>query len=266
MVGGGFAGVEALAELQALADDALRYHPALQPADMHWTLVEATGRILPELDQRMGTWTAQALAKRGVDLRLQTRLTAATAHQITLSDGTTLPTRTLVWAAGGRPNPLAAASDLPVNDLGRIKATAYLTIDGVPDAFAAGDSAAVPDLTTPGRYCAPNAQHAIRQAKVLARNIKAHIRGRTLTPYKHTYLGSVAGLGHHQGVAQIHRLHLTGYLGWLAHRAWVPTLNHKTRVLADWTLSALFHRETIQLTALETPGTEFREATLQNAA
>lgn len=130
--------------------------------------------------------------------------------------------------------------------------------------FAAGDIAAVPDLSRPGEFCAPNAQHAVRQAKVLARNIAAYVRGDQLKPYRHAHAGSVAGLGHHQGVAQVHRLRLTGFAGWLAHLAyhllWVPTFSHKARVLADWTLALLFRRETGQLTALEHPEDEFRDA------
>lgn len=250
VVGGGFAGVEALAELQGLADDAARYH-GIERAEMRWMLVEATGRILPELHENLGRWTADALTERGVDLRLNTTLASAEGGRAVLDDGTELDAGTLVWAAGGRPNPLAAASRLPVDTIGRIRATEYLTVEGVPDAFAAGDGAAVPDLTRPGQFTAPNAQHAVRQAKALARNLVAYVRGRALTPYRHAYLGSVAGLGHHQGVAQVHRLRLTGLLGWLAHRAyhlaWVPTLNHKARVLADWTLSALFRREAVRL-------------------
>ncbi|NUW42939.1 NAD(P)/FAD-dependent oxidoreductase [Nonomuraea rhodomycinica] len=263
-VGGGFAGVEALAELQGLADEAVRYHPTLERKDMRWILVEATDKILPELDDSLGRWTARALTRRGVEVRLNTRLASAADGRAVLDDGTEVDTGTLVWAAGGRPSPLAATSDLPVDAAGRIMATADLTVDGVPDAFAAGDCAAIPDLTRPGQFCGPNAQHAVRQAKTLARNIVAHLRGRKLRPYRHAYLGSVAGLGHHQGVAQVYGLKLTGLLGWLAHRAyhlaWVPTFNHKARVLADWTLSGLFRREAVQLAGLEHPGDDFRQA------
>jgi NADH dehydrogenase len=121
----------------------------------------------------------------------------------------------------------------------------------------------VPDLTRPGEYCAPNAQHAVRQSKVLARNIVAFGRGGQLRPYRHAYVGSVAGLGHHQGVAQVYRIRLTGFAGWLAHRvyhlSWVPTLSHKARVPADWTLALFFRRETAQLTSLEHPADDFRD-------
>ena len=266
VVGGGFAGVEALAELQGLADEAVRFHPALEAAGLRWVLVEATGRILPELDERLGQWTLRVLRRRGVEVRLHTRLTSAADGRVVLDDGTELAAGTLVWAAGVRPSPLGAASGLPTDEAGRIRVGADLAVTGVPGVFAAGDGAAVPDLNRPGQFCAPNAQHAVRQAKVLARNIVDFARGGPLKPYRHAYAGSVAGLGHHQGVAQVYRIRLTGFAGWLAHRAchlfWVPTLSHKARVLADWTLALFVGRETAQLTSLEHPADDFRDAVL----
>ncbi|HZR49646.1 MAG TPA: NAD(P)/FAD-dependent oxidoreductase [Streptosporangiaceae bacterium] len=264
VIGGGFAGVEALAELQGLADEAVRFHPALDRSELRWVLVEATGRILPELDERLGQWTLRALRRRGVDVRLHTRLASAARGTVLLDDGTELAAGTLVWAAGVRPSPLGASAGLPADKSGRIQVGADLAVTGVPGVFAAGDIAAVPDLTRPGEFCAPNAQHAVRQTKTLARNIIAFIRGGQLKPYKHAYLGSVAGLGHHQGVAQVYQIRLTGFAGWLAHRVyhlfWVPTLSHKARVLADWTLALFFRRETAQLTSLEHPEDDFHEA------
>jgi NADH:ubiquinone reductase (H+-translocating) len=262
--GGGFAGVEALAELQGLTDEAVRFHPALDRAELHWVLVEATGRILPELDERLSQWTLGALRRRGVDVRLHTRLASAARHTVRLDDGTELVAETLVWAAGVRPSPLGAASDLPTDQAGRILVGADLAVTGVPGVFAAGDIAAVPDLSRPGEFCAPNAQHAVRQAKVLAGNLVAFARGGQLKPYRHACVGSVAGLGHHQGVAQVYRIRLTGFAGWLAHRVyhlfWVPTLSRKARVLCDWTLALLFHRETAQLASLEHPADDFRDS------
>jgi NADH dehydrogenase len=262
VVGGGFAGVEALAELQGLADEATRFYPALDPAELRWVLVEATGRILPELDERLGRWTLAALRRRGVDVRLHTRLASAAQGIVVLDDGMTMPARTLVWAAGVRPSPLGAAAGLPTDKAGRIKVGADLAVTGIPGVFAAGDSAAVPDLSRPGELCVPNAQHAIRQSKVLARNVIAFGRGGQLNPYRHAYAGSVAGLGHHQGVAQVYRIRLTGFAGWLTHRVyhllWVPTFSRKSRVLTDWMLALFFRRDTAQLASLEHPADDFR--------
>jgi len=266
VVGGGFAGVEALAELQGLADKAVRFHPALDPAGLRWVLVESTGRILPELDERLGRWALRTLRRRGVDVRLHTRVVSAAGGTVRLDDGTELAAGTLVWAAGVRPSPLATAAGLPTDGAGRIRVGADLAVTGVPGLFAAGDIAAVPDLRRPGEFCAPNAQHAVRQAALLARNVAAFVRGGQLRPYRHGYAGSVAGLGHHQGVAQVYRIRLTGFAGWLAHRVyhllWVPTLGHKARVLADWTLALYFGPETAQLASLEHPADDFRDAFL----
>lgn len=264
VVGGGFAGVEALAELQGLADEALRFYPALDRTELRWTLVEATGRILPELDERLGEWTLRALRRRGVDVRLNTRLASAAQGTVRLDDGTELSAGTLVWAAGVRASRLGVAAGLPTDKTGRIFTGADLAVTGMPGVFAAGDIAAVPDLSKPGEFCAPNAQHAVRQSKVLAGNITAYLRGGQLKPYRHAYIGSVAGLGHHQGVAQVYGIRLTGFAGWMAHRVyhlfWVPTFSHKARVLADWTLALFFRRETAQLTSLEHPDDDFRAA------
>jgi len=261
VVGGGFAGVEVLAELQAMAERACKYYPSLSPRQMRWVLVDATSQILPDLDLALGQWTIRTLRRRGIQVHLGTQLVSAKGGHIVLDDGTELDAGTLVWTVGGTANPLASATDLPLDDAGRVRVTHDLSVTGVPDAYAAGDGAAVPDLTRPGAICGPNAQHAVRQAKTLARNIIAGLRGRRPRPYRHGYLGSVATLGHRQGVTQVFRLKLHGFIAWLIargyHLMWVPTLNHKARVLADWSLSMFFHADTIPLSELEHPGKEF---------
>ncbi|MCW2948817.1 MAG: FAD-dependent pyridine nucleotide-disulfide oxidoreductase [Actinoallomurus sp.] len=264
-VGGGYAGVEALAELEDMARDACAYYPNLNASHMRWVLIEASGSILPEVGPDMGKWTVQALRQRGIDVRLQTLLKSAERCHIVLSDGTEFGASTLVWTAGVKPNPLVKKTDLPVDDKGRVKATAELTVEGVENAFTAGDIAAVPDLTKPGEYCAPNAQHAVRQAKVLGDNVVASLRDRELKAYKHAYAGSVASLGLHKGVAQIYGIKLRGLFAWLMHRMYhlsrVPTTNRKVRVTADWTLALFFKREVVSLgSSLERPREEFELA------
>lgn len=263
-VGGGFAGVEALAELEDMARDACRYYPTIDPGEMRWILVEASGRILPEVGEDMGRWTVEALRKRGIEVKLETLLKSAENRHIVLSSGDSFDAGTLVWTAGVKPNPVVRGTDLPLDEKDRVKTTAELTVEGLTGAFAAGDNAAVPDLTKPGSLCAPNAQHAVRQAKRLADNLVADLRGRPLAPYKHAYAGSVASLGLHQGVAQIYGVKVRGLLAWLLHRTYhlsrMPTLNRKVRVAADWTLALLFRRETVSLGALQRPRQEFELA------
>ncbi|WP_206184508.1 NAD(P)/FAD-dependent oxidoreductase [Thermoactinospora rubra] len=264
VVGAGFAGVEALAELEDMARDSLRYYRNLKREDLRWVLVEASDRILPEVGPEMGRWTLEQLRERGIDVRLQTRLVSAVDGHIVLSDGTEFDSETLVWTAGVKPSQVVNATDLPIDERGRIKTTAKLNVLDTPDAFAAGDVAGVPDLTNPGEYCAPNAQHAVRQAKVLADNIIRHLRGQELREYRHKYVGSVAGLGLHKGVANVYGVKLRGFPAWFMHRTYhlsrVPTFNRKVRVVMDWTLALLFKRETVSLGEIEHPREAFRQA------
>ncbi|RVX44772.1 NADH dehydrogenase [Nonomuraea polychroma] len=264
VVGAGFAGVEALAELEDMAKDSVRYYRNIEPSDLRWVLVEATNRVLPEVGPEMGKWTLEQLRERGIDVKLETRLESCEGGRVVLSDGSEFDAETLVWTAGVKPSPVVKDSDLPLDERGRIKTTTMLTVAGTRDAFAAGDAAGVPDVTNPGQYCAPNAQHAVRQAKVLADNIIRHLRGQQLVEYRHKYVGSVAGLGLHQGVANVYGVKLRGFPAWFMHRTYhlsrVPTLNRKVRVVVDWTLALFFKRETISLGEMEHPREDFRAA------
>ncbi|MFC0598536.1 NAD(P)/FAD-dependent oxidoreductase [Streptomyces palmae] len=265
-VGGGYAGVEALGELEDMARYAVRYYHNIVPEDLRWVLVEATGRILPEVGEELGRYTVRELRGRNIDVRLETRLESYEDRVAVLSDGSRFPTRTLVWTAGVKPHPVLSAVDLPKNDRGKLPCTAELRVDGAEHAWAAGDAAAVPDLTAdqPGKECAPNAQHAVRQARVLAENVIASLRGEPLRNYEHAYAGSVASLGLHKGVAYLYGRKLRGYPAWAIHRAYhlsrMPTFNRKARVLAEWTLSGLFKREIVSLGSLENPRAEFELA------
>ncbi|WP_200308781.1 NAD(P)/FAD-dependent oxidoreductase [Streptomyces adelaidensis] len=265
-VGGGYAGVEALGELEDMARYTARYYHNVKPEDMKWILVEASDRILPEVGEEMGRYTVTELRRRNIDVRLHTRLDSCVDRVAVLSDGARFPTRTVVWTAGVKPHPILAATDLPLNERGRLKCTAELSVEGVAHAWAAGDAAAVPDVTVaePGKETAPNAQHAVRQARTLGDNIVHTLRGEPLETYSHKYVGSVASLGLHQGVAHVYGRKLKGYPAWFMHRVYhlsrVPTFNRKARVLAEWTLSGLFKREIVSLGSLEHPRAEFELA------
>jgi NADH dehydrogenase len=264
-VGGGYAGVEALGELEDMARYTARYYHNLKPEDMKWILVEASDRILPEVGEEMGRYTVSQLRRRNIEVRLETRLNSCADRVAVLSDGARFPTRTVVWTAGVKPHPVLAATDLPLNERGRLKCTPQLTVDGASHAWAAGDAAAVPDVTAePGKETAPNAQHAVRQAKVLGDNLAHTLRGEPLETYSHKYVGSVASLGLHKGVAYVYGRKLRGYPAWFMHRVYhlsrVPTFNRKARVLAEWTLAGLFKREIVSLGSLEHPRAEFELA------
>ncbi len=264
-VGGGYAGVEALAELEDMARDACRAYDNVRPEDMRWVLIEATDHILPEVGRDMGRYTVRELRNRGIDVRLETKLESTVGRHVVLSDGEEFDADTLVWTAGVKPNPVVAASDLPIDEKGRVKGTAELRVEGAPDAWTAGDCAAVPDLTKPGSFCGPSAQHAVRQARLLGDNIAATLHGQAPRAYRHAYAGSVASLGLHKGVAQVYGVKMRGMLAWFIHRTYhvsrIPTFNRKVRVIADWTLALFFRREIVSLGALQNPREEFELAT-----
>ncbi|NUT33040.1 MAG: NAD(P)/FAD-dependent oxidoreductase [Hamadaea sp.] len=271
-VGGGFAGIEALAEMEDMVRDAInRYYPELDPADTRWVLVEAAKRILPEVGPEMGAYTVVQLTKRGIDVRLDTRLESCVDGNVKLSDGDEFPTDTLVWTAGVKPSPMIEATDLPRNQRGAVTCLPTLqVVDGdriIDGAWSAGDCAAVPDVTgTPDvngqlPYCSPSAQHAVRQARRMADNIAATVKGRPLKPYKHKHVGSVASLGLHKGVAHVYGFKLKGWPAWMMHRTYhmsrIPSLNRKVRVVADWTLALFLRREVVPLGSLHTPHEAF---------
>jgi len=269
-VGGGYAGIEALAEMEDMARDALRYYPELEPGEMHWVLVEATRRILPEVDPDMGAYTVRQLLKRRMDIRLDTRLESCVNGLVKLSDGDVFKADTIVWTAGVKPSPMLERTDLPRDDRGRVTCRPTLeVVDGdrvVEGAWSAGDCAAVPDLAgPPGTFCSPSAQHAVRQAKRLADNIRLVIRGGNPVAYRHKHVGSVASLGLHKGVAQVYGLKTTGRFAWLMHRTYhmsrIPSFNRKVRVVVDWTLALFLKREVVALGQLHDPREEFVEAT-----
>ncbi len=266
-VGGGYAGVEALAELESMARYATRNYPTLRPQDMRWVLVEVADRIMPEVSAPMGEHTRQRLRDRGVEVKLGTSVETFEQGNLVFSDGDTAEADTIVWTAGVTPHPLVAGLDLTRDDSGRLATTTKLQVRGTHAVFAAGDCAAVPDLTSddPAATCGPSAQHAVRQARTLADNVVALLRARQLTDYKHAYAGSVASLGLYQGAAEVYGVKLKGFPAWVLHHAYhvakVPTAIAKLRVATDWLTQLLFRRQVVSLQGLQDPHREFLVAT-----
>lgn len=263
-VGGGYAGIEALGELENMARYATRYTPGVTPEDLRFVMVEAADRVMPEVSPRMSSYAVDQLRARGIEIKLATRLDSVTGGHVVLSDGEEFDADTIVWTAGVKASPLLKATDLPLDDKGRLDCDATLAVRGTPGVFGAGDCAAVPDITKPGAYCGPSAQHAVRQAKHLAKNIAAHVRGGQPAPYRHAYAGSVASLGLYHGVAEVYGVRLRGFAAWWMHRTYhvmkMPTLNRKIRIVLDWTGGLLFRREVVSLGQLQQPRTEFEKA------
>src|SRR6266516_3863260 len=196
-VGAGYAGVEALAELSDLARDALRYYPdSVRTTPQHWVLVDAAPKILPEIPSRLGDYAAQQLTKRGIEIHVGTTLESVDAEAAVLSNGTRIPTATLVWTAGVRANPMLAKLGLPLDGRHRVQVDEMLRVEGLGGVWALGDCAAVPNLASPGQPDPPTSQHALRQARRLAKNLRGDPQ-----PYRYRTLGQVATLGRYKGIA-----------------------------------------------------------------
>ena len=251
-VGAGYAGVEALAEMADLVRDALRYYPALQGAAQHWVLVDAAPKILPEIPTHLGEYAARLLAGRGVDIRVSTTLDSAHPGAVTLSDGARIETNTLVWTAGVRADPSLERLGLPLDDRSRVRVDSLLRVEGRSNVWALGDAAAVPNEATPGQLDPPTSQHALRQARRLAKNL-----GGPPSPYRYRMLGQVATLGRYKGIADLLGLRLRGFPAWWVTRSYhlyqLPLLSRKLRVVADWTVSLLFRRDIAELSMLAHP-------------
>ncbi len=269
VVGGGFAGIEIYGELRSLASSLLRYYPTLKFEDVHFHLIEAMGRIMPEVSLKTSLWVIKNLAQRGAPIHLDTQLTSAVDGKIELSTGESFESDTIVWTAGVMASPMLRNTDLPVEERGRLRVDATLRVindDGhVADAWGAGDVSAVPDLTGKGvgGFCVPNAQHAVRQGKLMAKNIVAVLRDEKPTEYRHDNLGAVAGIGLGTGAFQSGNFAVKGLLAWFMHRGYhglaVPTWERKIRVFGNWTLNFFLRRDIVSIAASTDPRAAFVE-------
>jgi NADH dehydrogenase len=250
-VGAGYAGVEALAELSDLVDDAIRYYPSLRHVPRRWVLVDAAPHILPEIPSRLGEYAARELGRRGVEVHVGTTVTAVDDAHVVLSDGTSIPTDTLVWTAGVVANPLLQSLGLPLDERGRLAVDEFLRVQGRANVWALGDCARVPNRRS-DHPDPPTSQHSLRQARRLAKNLRGDLK-----PYGYRMLGQVATLGRYKGIADVLGLRLRGFPGWFVTRTYhlyqLPLFSRKLRVVADWTTSLLFRRDIAELGMLGHP-------------
>ncbi len=269
VVGGGFAGIEVFAELRSLASSILKDYPELEFDDTHFHLIEAMDRIMPEVSLKTSQWVLKNLDERGAQVHLDTQLKSCVNGVVELSTGETFESDLIVWTAGVMASPLLKKTDFPLDARGRLRLRPDLRVEGdngiVEGAWGAGDATAVPDLSGGGvgGYCVPNAQHAVRQAKLLAKNIVAVLRGEGPTDYFHKNLGAVAGLGLNIGVFQSGKIALKGYIAWLAHRGYhglaMPSFERKFRVVWGWWNNFWLGRDIISLAKREYPRGWFEE-------
>ncbi|WP_250032781.1 NAD(P)/FAD-dependent oxidoreductase [Paractinoplanes maris] len=267
-VGGGFSGVEGFGELLSLATSLVRAYPEIDLAELEFHLVEARDRILPEVTDKPGRWVVQSLEKRGGHVHLNAQLVSADNGHVVLSTGEEFDSELIVWTVGNAANPMVHNhTDLPIDERGMLVVRADLRVgtedEPVPDAWAAGDDAAVPDLAAdrPGVTTVPNAQHAVRQGKLLAKNLVATLRGRKAKQYVHHSLGTVATLGLGRGIFQYRGIVIKGLPAWLVHRGYhvlaVPSWERKIRALAVWLTALVSGRDIVSLASVQQPRHEF---------
>ena len=272
-VGGGFAGGEAIAEAEDMVRDALAYYPDLHASDVRFVLIEAMGRILPEVGEELGQYALRQLRDRGIEVKLETFLNSCEGGIVKTSDGDEFASDLIVWAAGVKPNPVLEQSDLPLNQTGRLDCMADLRVKNeagpLEGVFAAGDCTTVPDLASgEGKVCPPNAQHAVRQGKRLADNLARTIQGRPLVDYYHKNMGTMATLGMYKGVGYLKlgdkTIELRGFPAWFAARGYhvfaLPTFAKKAGVLSGWAAAALGRRDILGIPQSEDPRAAFELA------
>ncbi|MFF5986874.1 NAD(P)/FAD-dependent oxidoreductase [Prauserella flavalba] len=262
-VGGGYTGVEALAELQDMAVDVLEGYPELDVSEMRWVLVEAMDRILTTVSEDLAERAVSELRARGIDVRLSTQLESAEGGLVRLNDGDSFRASTLVWVAGTKPPPLVKELGLPTDQRGRIIVDETMRVEGHPDIWAAGDCAAVPDLEN-GGVCPPTAQYAVRQARRLGDNLAERLRGGELRPFHYKSKGEFVTLGMNKAVGEMLGRKVHGRLAWAARRAYyatqIPTWNRTIRVLGDWLVGMPFGHDVVNLDSREEPRGAFQEA------
>jgi NADH:quinone reductase (non-electrogenic) len=257
-VGGGYAGLEALAELQDFAVDAMERYPRARLHGMRWILVEATGRVLPEIDADLADYAMRELHARGIDIRLGTRLEEATVDSVRLSTGEVIPTRTLVWTTGVAPHPSLGSLNVPLDERGRVRVDRHLHVEGMDGVWAIGDCAAVPDPRKKGAApCPPTAQHAVRQGPLAARNIAAELGIGDARPFRYRAQVAFVNLGRHKAVGRLGPLKFRGFLAWWMARTYhmtrIPGLARKIRAIADWTVGLPFRRDVAEVGSIGHP-------------
>ncbi len=256
VAGGGFSGVEVVAELNDFVRRVARHYRNIDPAELRIVLLQSQPRILPEMPEKLGRFAAELLRKRGVEIRLGVRLAAATGSDAVLSDGTRIPTKTLVSTVPSSPHPLVEALPLPKTKAGKLVVDGMLRVREARDVWALGDCAHVPTLVRDGTSgegvpAPPTAQHATRQARTVARNIVAALDGRPQVAFDFRGFGKMGSLGHRNAVAEVFGLSISGFIAWFLWRTVylmkLPGWGRRIKVAASWTFELFLPPDLAQL-------------------
>ena len=256
-VGAGYAGLEGIAELQDFAADVVERYPRCRLEGLRFILVEARDRVMPEISASLAEFAAQELRRRGIEIRTGTTLDEVGPDWVKLSDGDgPLPCSTLCWTAGVKPVPVVAELGLPLEN-GRIKTDKCCRVPGCDGVWAIGDAAAVPDPARPGEACPPTAQHAMRQGRVVAKNIVRALASRKAKPFTYKTLGVFVDMGRYQAVAETVGIRWRGFPAWFLartyHLAQMPGYKRRLRITVDWTVDLMFPRDSSELGQLGHP-------------
>ena len=247
-VGAGYAGVEGLAELQDFAAQAIELYPRCRAEGMRWALVEAKDRIMQEVPKGLSEFAARELRARGIEVLTEASVKEITECDVTLSSGKRIPARTVVWTAGVAPSPAVGRLGLPLDRGGRVVVDRTMRVEGFQHVWAIGDCAAVPDPARQGQACPPTAQHAIRQGRLVARNVVATLGNGKVRRFRYRTKGVVAELGHNKAVALTLGVRWRGLPAWFIARTYhlllMPGMGRKLRLLVDWNVALLFGRDT----------------------
>ncbi|MBI3402137.1 MAG: NAD(P)/FAD-dependent oxidoreductase [Acidobacteria bacterium] len=258
VAGGGFAGTETVAELRDFAYTARAYYPNIRPDEVQVVLVHHGTRIMPEISEDLADYALRRLRRKGVEVRLQTGVKSAGAGWVELTTNEKIRARTLVWSAGTSPSPLLAALPCLRNKRGQVIVNEFLEVPDHPGIWALGDCAEIPNAQS-GRPHPPTAQHAVRQGKIVARNIHAELRGGRKKAFAFTPIGVLASLGRRSAVAEIRGFKFSGFFAWWLWRTIylfkLPGLERKVRVAGDWTLDLFFPRDVVLLKLFTTSAT-----------
>ena len=250
VVGAGYTGVEAAGAIRDLMKDAARDYPHVRPDEIRVVLMDMAEQILPTIDPSLAKYAIRQLQKRGIEMRLGQKIGKADDHSITLSKGEYIPTRTLLWSAGVVPSPLTRTLDCEKDKRGAIMTEPTMAVKGMDGVWAMGDGAHIPNLLAGGRPYTGTAQNADREAKQLAHNVMAVLRGHEAKPFLFRSLGEFVNLGHHVAVAQIKWFKFSGFLAWFLWRTVylvkIPHWSRKARVVSGWTLDLLFGRNSVE--------------------
>jgi len=259
VVGAGLVGLELMAELNSFALNVADLYKNVDPKMLHFELIEAGPQIAPEFDEKLANYSAEVLKKRGVSIRTNTPVRAIHADHIDLPDGTTIEAQTIVIVTGVAPSPLLKSLNIAKDRKGRAQTEPTMRVQGTTNIWALGYCASIPDPN--GKPYPLLAQHALREAKQLAKNIDATIRGGQPQPFVYNSKGTLAALGHYKGAGKVYSICIYGFIAWWVWRTYyltrMPRWSRRLRIVIDWTVALFFKNDVVQLDQVR--GTQLAE-------